>query len=192
MTKLKGDKMDRVVLTTTFELLKNHSACEEGYRKLGKYLGGITTYGKRTPINLLTILESNGVDDMLWCLRATKENCDKVSRLMAADFAEEVLPIFEKAYPDDKRPRKAIQASRDFANGRISSEEREATGEAARIAAWGAAWAAALDAALDAARVAARVAAWAAARVAAGAAARGAVRDATREKQAQICKRYLK
>ena len=188
MTELKREIMKKVVLTTTFELLKNHSACEEGYRKLGKYLGGITMYGNRTPINLLTILESNGVDDMLWCLRATKENCDKVSRLMAADFAEEVLPIFEKAYPDDKRPRKAIQASRDFANGLISSGEREAAGEAAGAAAWGAVW--------GAAREAARVAAWAAALEAAGVAAWVAARvaawGAAGEKQAQTCKRYLK
>ncbi|MCI0553995.1 MAG: hypothetical protein L0287_23855 [Anaerolineae bacterium] len=30
----------------------------------------------------------------------------------AADCAERVLPVFEKAYPKDDRPRKAIEACR--------------------------------------------------------------------------------
>lgn len=66
---------------------------------------------------------------------------ERTARLAAADFAERVLPIFEKRCPGDDRPRLAIQAARDFANGLISRDKlREAAG-AAR-AAW-AAWAAA-------------------------------------------------
>ena len=45
----------------------------------------------------------------------------KTIRLFAADCAEHVLPIYEKSYPDDQRPRLAIQSARDFANGKISS-----------------------------------------------------------------------
>jgi len=48
---------------------------------------------------------------------------DKKSRLFAADCAEHVLDLFEEKYPNDKRPREAIQASRDFANGKISKEQ---------------------------------------------------------------------
>ena len=88
---------------------------------------------------------------------------DRSMRLFAADCAEHVLPLFEKERPDDDRPRKAIQAARDFANGKI--------GAAARAAAWAAAWDAAGAAAWDAARAAARDAAGAAAWDAAGAAA---------------------
>ena len=80
--------------------------------------------------------------------------------LFAADCAEHVLPIFEKQYPDDKRPRKAIEAARAYARGDIDA----AAGDAARDAAGDAAWAAAGDAAWDAAGDAARAAAWAAAR----------------------------
>ena len=135
-------------LTTTFNLLRDKSACESGYRKLAKHLGGINTYGADTPINLLTILESNGIDDAIWCLRATEQNCDRVARLMAADFAESVLHIYEKKCPNDNRPRLAIKAARDFANGLIDDS----------------AMAAAMAAARDAAMAAARDAAWAAAR----------------------------
>jgi hypothetical protein len=82
---------------------------------------------------------------------------DEVSmRLAAADFAERVLPIFEKEHPKDKRPREAIQAARDFALGKINAAARDA----ARAAAWDAS-----AAARDAAR-AASAAAWDAARAA--------------------------
>lgn len=40
---------------------------------------------------------------------------DKI-RFAAADIAELVLPIFEKKYPNDDRPRKAIEAARSNLN----------------------------------------------------------------------------
>ena len=89
--------------------------------------------------------------------RVTKRlNMDeKRLRLFAADCAERVLPIFEKQYPDDKRPRQAIQSARDFANGKIDAAAGDAARDAARDAV--------RDAAGDAAGAAARDAAWAAA-----------------------------
>jgi hypothetical protein len=89
---------------------------------------------------------------------------EKTARLFAADCAEKVLPIFEKIYPTDNRPRVAIQASRDFANGKITAAARVAAGAAAWVAAGAAAGVAAdaADAAAWAADDAARAAAWAA------------------------------
>jgi hypothetical protein len=43
----------------------------------------------------------------------------------AADCAEHVLPIFERAYPDDPRPREAIAAVRDWLEGRTSRDQLE-------------------------------------------------------------------
>ena len=90
----------------------------------------------------------------------------KSARLFAADCAEHVLPIFEKKQPNDDRPRKAVEAARQFANGEI--DRWAAAGDAADAAAE-AAWAAAADAADaaadaagDAAADAAGDAAWAA------------------------------
>lgn len=37
---------------------------------------------------------------------------DKKLHILACDFAEHVLPIFEKEYPNDDRPRKAIELKR--------------------------------------------------------------------------------
>ena len=159
-------------LTTTFKLLRKAASSirKPRYEFLRKALSR-EGYGYDTPINLLTILETNGLDDALWALSATAENCEKVARLMAADFAEQVLPIWKK-YSDDTRPELAIKAARDFANGLITNQERAAAGAAA----WDAAWAAARDTA------------WAAARDA------GAARLAegyAREKQKEIFISYL-
>ena len=93
---------------------------------------------------------------------------EKSARLFAADCAEKVLPIYEKEYPNEDAPRKAIQAARDYANGKITKEQLAVASDAARDAAWAAAWAAA------------SAAAWAAAWAAASAAASAAARDAAR------------
>ena len=85
---------------------------------------------------------------------------EKSARLFAADCAEKVLPIYEKEYPNEDAPRKAIQAARDYANGKINKKQLAA----AKVVAWDAARAAAGDVAWDAARAAA----WNAARAAAG------------------------
>ena len=123
-------------LTTTFELLRKADACTEGYRTLAKHLGGVGKYGADTPIDLLTILDSNGPMDTLWCLRATQQESDalKVARLFAIDCAERVLPIWEAKHPNDQRPRLAIQAAKDFMAGKITREALRAAAYAAAAA----------------------------------------------------------
>jgi hypothetical protein len=118
-----------------------------------------TDYPYDKPINLLSILESNGLDDALWALRATEQNCDKIARLMAADFAELALPIWQK-YSQAKQPELAIRAARDFAYGRISRGELAAAMVAAGAASMAAAWDS--PGAAGVAAWAAGVAAWAA------------------------------
>ncbi|MDD9866683.1 MAG: hypothetical protein OXS32_10065, partial [Verrucomicrobiales bacterium] len=65
-----------MMITTTLAKIRAASPCESGYRKLVKHLGGVTAYGQDTPINLSTILSSNGLDDALWCLPV----CEPVER----------------------------------------------------------------------------------------------------------------
>jgi hypothetical protein len=159
--------MKKIVLVTSLYRLRKFNACDSRYAHLVDKLG--PEWGDKDEINLLDILKHNGTVDCLWALRATVKHPegDKVMRLMAADFAESVLPIFEKEYPKDDRPRKAVQAARDFSNGKITDQERAAAGAAA--------WGAAGDAAWGAARAAAWAAAW------------GAAGDA----QAKIIRKYL-
>jgi hypothetical protein len=144
------------------------------------------------------------VDDRIWAVTHFLQ--DRENRLFAADCAESVLYLFEKKYPDNKRPRDAIYAARKYANGEISAgglaaardaawaaawaAARDAAWAAAWAAAWDAAWAAARDAAGAAAGAAARAAAWAAARDAAWDAARAAARDAEQQKHLDNLRTY--
>jgi hypothetical protein len=75
--------------------------------------------------------------------------------LWAADCAEHVLPYFEKEYPKDDRPRRAVEAGRAWARGELALSEARAAALAAH--------AAARDADRAAARAAARAAGHAAA-----------------------------
>ena len=59
---------------------------------------------------------------------------DVTLRLFAAGCAADALPIFERDYPNDDRPRRAIQAARDFAHGRITAQELAAARAAAGAA----------------------------------------------------------
>jgi hypothetical protein len=52
-----------------------------------------------------------------------------------ADSAERVLPYFEAAFPDDDRPRKAIEAARAWARGEIRVGEARTAAIAAHAAA---------------------------------------------------------
>lgn len=172
-------------LTTTFRLLRKAKACTPRYEFLRNALSR-EEYDDDTPIDLLTILETNGLEDALWALKATSENCDKVARLMAADFAEQVLPIWEK-YSTDQSPALCIKAVRDFANGLITQNQLEAAADAARTEAWAARAEVWTTAEAEAAQAAwAAEAAWAA-----RAAAWAAPWDAGREKQKEIFIGYL-
>jgi hypothetical protein len=166
--------------TTTLAILRSHQPCSSGWTKLLRTLG--SDYPETKPIDFATILASNGLDDALWGLRGVlpeqEKDRDRLARVFACDCAESVLHIYEKEFPEDKRPREAIRVSRAFAEGKATRDELAAARDAARDAAWDAARAAARDAAWAAARAAARDAAWDAAR----AAARAAARDAAKKK----------
>src|SRR3990167_2098881 len=154
----------------TFKQLRDAKPCRDRYQRLAKKLGGVKRYGQETPISLIQILDSNGLEDCLWSFRAVAPTpeFERFSRLLACDFAEHVLPIYEAKYPGDSRPRNAIETSRRYANGEAVAVElagaREAAWEAARVAGDAttreAAWNAALAAWNAATREAANAAAW--------------------------------
>lgn len=59
----------------------------------------------------------------------------KRMQLYAADCAEHILHFFEEKYPDDKRPRLAIEAARKYANGDIIAADAANAAHAANAAA---------------------------------------------------------
>jgi hypothetical protein len=164
--------------TTTLNRILAASPCDEGWTKLLRHLG--KTQADDEPLPLLTVLDSNGLDDALWVLSKAMPD-DRLNRHFGAWCAEQVLHLFESERPDDMRPRRAIEVARDDAatpkqraTARAAARAAEAAARAAAGTAAGAAWAAA-RAARDAG-TAAGAAAWAA--WAAWAAARAAARDA--------------
>jgi hypothetical protein len=149
--------------TTTLARIRAANPCQDGWTRLLAYLG--KTKADDEPLPLLTVLDSNGLDDALWVLSFAMPD-DRLARHFQAWCAEQVLHIFEAERPNDTRVRNQIAMLR---NDDAADSERAAARDAARAAARTAAW----DAARDAA--------WAAARDAARAAARTAARDAARD-----------
>ena len=153
-------------MKTTLNKIRDHAPCRDGWEKLLKHLG--KTKADDEPLSLLTILDSNGLDDALWCLRAV-DGYEKEMRLYAVWCARQV-----QHFMTDQKSIEAIDVAERYAHGQATYEELKQGRDAAWAAAWGAETAAAWDVARDVARVAAwdsaRAAAWGAARVAAWAA----------------------
>ena len=84
---------------------------------LNKLTSNLGTDDLNTEVTILEILNSNGIIDALYALgtQKYKDYC-----LFNADVAESVLHIFEDEYPDDDRPRKAIEGIRLFHSGKIT------------------------------------------------------------------------
>jgi len=58
-------------MKTTLNEIKKHKPCSRGWRKLLRNLGKTQADGE--PLKITTILDSNGLKDALWCLRAVDE-----------------------------------------------------------------------------------------------------------------------
>ena len=115
------------MITTTLNAIRAHEPCESGWKKILKHLG--KSKADSDPLPLLTILESNGIDDALWCTRAV-DGYDALWRHFAVDCAERVLHLVT-----DDRSKNALAVARRHALGEATDDELSA--------AWAAAWAAA-------------------------------------------------
>jgi hypothetical protein len=67
-------------MKTTLNAIREHSPCTTGWSKLLKNIG--KTKADDEPLAITTILESNGLEDALWCLRAI-DGHEKEIRLFA-------------------------------------------------------------------------------------------------------------
>ena len=137
-------------MKTTLKEIKDKRPCQRGLKKLISNVGS----DLNTELTPKQILKSNGIQDAIWVLRCFT-GIEKEIKLFAADCAESVLGLFENRYPEDKRPRQAIEASRLYIEGEITLEELNEK----RYAAYADAAYDAADAAYDAAAAAAYAAA---------------------------------
>ena len=114
-------------MRTTLNAIRAHDPCADGWSKLLRHLG--KTKADDEPLSLRTILDSNGLDDALWCLRAVP-GCDREARLFAVWCARQVQHLMT-----DPRSIAALDVAERHANGDATDAELAE----ARTAAWTAA-----------------------------------------------------
>jgi len=160
------------------EWLKEKSACSEGVE-------WFTAQAETDSIKVLgNLINENKLDWVNWLIVRLMTYKQYVSYAVYA--AEQVIGIYEKQYPNDKRPRQAIEAAKKCIDDPSAKNKQSAWAAAgAAEAAWAAAWvawaAAGAVGAVEAAWAAAR-AAWAAGAAEAAWAAAWAAREAMKKK----------
>jgi len=147
-------------MRVTKNWLIKHNACSDG-------MSFVTEHKLIDTDECHFIRQLVKLDKYQWALWLLVRRLDRKNRIRFAVYcAKDVLPIYEAEYPNDDRPRKAIEAAETCmkSNTKKNRDAARVASRAATAAAW-AAWAAA-----DAARAAdtavraaaARAAAWAA------------------------------
>jgi hypothetical protein len=117
-------------MITTLNKIRAQSPCATGWTKLLSNLG--KTKADDEPLRIAVILESNGLDDALWCLQAV-DGHQREMRLFAVYCARSIQHLMI-----DQRSIDAIDVAERHAYGLATDEELTAAGSA-RDAAWSAA-----------------------------------------------------
>ena len=94
-----------MIKTITIEWLQSQGACEESIEEWHKE----TDHDTFATLNRL-VVKNPEWGNWLVCRLMTKKQAVKY----AVFAAEQVIDIYEKAYPDDKRPRNAIEAAKAY------------------------------------------------------------------------------
>ena len=133
-------------MKTTLNKIRVNRPCNNGWEKLLKHLGKTKADDEQLPIT--TIIDSNGLDDALWCFCAV-EGYDREIRLFAVLCVRKVQHLLK-----DPQSINALDVAEKYAKGQATKQELDAA-YALAVAAYAAAYADA-DAAADAAYAAAR------------------------------------
>jgi hypothetical protein len=159
----------------SIKVLQKYGACSEGVKWYQDYGCPKTVTGT---VNLL--LDSSNSNKLSWSIWLIARMLSRKDEIRYAIFAaEQVIEIFEKQYPDDKRPRNAIEAAKKvLKNPSLKNKNAAANAYAAAVNAAAAANAAYTVAAANAAYAAAANAACAAANAAYAAAVNAAAANA--------------
>lgn len=172
-------------MKTTLNKIRAYSPCTSGWEKLLSYLG--KTKADDEPLEITTIIDSNGLDDALWCLQAV-EGYDKELRLFAVWCTRQVQHLMK-----DQCSLDALDVAERYANGQATNGKLTDAWYAARAAAVRTAYAAenarftvVCNGAADAARAAASDAVRAAAMAAACEAARTTRDEMKRRQEAEL------
>jgi hypothetical protein len=107
---------------TTLNQIREHSPCQEGWKKLLRALN--KTEADDEPVSIVQIIDNNGLDDALWCLRTVK-GYDREIRLYAVWCARQVEHLMT-----DERSKQALVVAERHANGEATDAELAAAGAA--------------------------------------------------------------
>ena len=125
------------------EYLKSLKPCEDSLDNAIKY------YSKfEGDILDVLYLDKISPEDKIWL--ASKVLPDNILHRFAIECAYSTLDNFEKEFPNDSRPRKAIEAKQAWLDGEISDEELREAYSATWSASYSAAYSAALSASFSA------------------------------------------
>jgi len=170
-------------MKTTLNQIQEKSPCTDGWKKLLRSLN--KTKANDDPVTIAQIIDSNGLDDALWCLRAVKGR-DREIRLYAVWCARQVQHMMT-----NPRGLAALDVAERFAIGEATEADlaaaRDAAGAAAGEEEDSSAWVAAWEVAGAAAWAAAGAAAWEAAWATEDSAARAAVWAAQENRLRELC-----
>ncbi len=112
------------MITTTLNRIRAAQPCADGWEKLLTHLGKTKADDERLPFSV--IIESNGLEDALWCCRAEPQYA-REWRLYAVWCARQVQHLMT-----DHRSLAALDVAERHANDLATDAER--------AAAWAAAW----------------------------------------------------
>ena len=177
-----------MIITTEF--LKEKSACAEGFRYVSEngFIGleAIPFIERLIEHKELVTAATAGKEDALkWGNWLIVRVMERKQYLQYAIFvAEQVIDIFEKKYPNDKRPRAAIEAVKEY----LKNPNRKNASAAASASAAAASASAAAYGASAASAASAAAAASASAAAYGASAASAAAADASEEMQLKILK----
>ena len=115
---------------TTLNRIRANGPCEFGWKKLLAHLG--KTKADDALLPFAVIVESNGLDDALWCCRSV--DYDRVWRLYAVWCARQVQHLMT-----DARSIAALDVAQAYASGLATRDELGRSWAAARDAVWDAA-----------------------------------------------------
>jgi hypothetical protein len=170
--------MNTMMNTITLRWLTQQGACPEGKQWFREH------ENPDAVATLESLIEDGKLEWANWLIVRVMERKQYLQYAVFA--AEQVIDLFEREYPSDERPRKAIEAVRrciedDSPENRDAAWAARAAGDAAGDAAWAARAAGAAAWAARAAGAAAGDAAWAARAAGDAAWAAGAAGDAAGE-----------
>lgn len=122
------------MLTTTLNKILAHDPCGQesngktGYSKLLVSLG--KTEADDEPLPLITVFDSNGFNDALWCVSTIDSGERKYSERLALSFAEDVRHSLR-----DPRSIAALDVTRRYIDGNVPRDELIKACDAAQRAA---------------------------------------------------------